>query len=165
MELLKMLSANEIVAQAVSFIILLALLRIFAWKKLLKILDDRKQKIASDFKDIEDAKKGISELKSEYEEKLARIDEAARIKIEEALENGKRIAEEARKKAGEDAQGIIESAKESIKYEVSKAKEELKDAIVDLTIKAAENVIEEKLTQKQDRALIAKFLEDLDGAK
>ncbi len=46
MELLKLLSTNEIVAQVLSFLILLFLLRKFAWKKILKILDERKEKIA-----------------------------------------------------------------------------------------------------------------------
>ena len=56
MELLKMLSASEVFAQILSFFLLLFLLRKFAWKKILGLLDQRKEKITSDFKEIENNK-------------------------------------------------------------------------------------------------------------
>jgi len=52
MELLKLLSANEIVAQIISFLLVFTLLRIFVWKHFLKILDDRRDRIASELKVI-----------------------------------------------------------------------------------------------------------------
>ena len=54
MDLLKLLTAKEIVAQIISFLLLMALLRVFAWKKLLNLLDERRARIASEFKKIED---------------------------------------------------------------------------------------------------------------
>jgi F-type H+-transporting ATPase subunit b len=165
MELLKMLSANEVVAQIVSFLILLTLLRVFAWKKILKLLDDRKEKIASEFKGIDSAKADIAKLKSDYEAKLANIDAEAKNRIDEAIERGKKITEEVRKKANEAAQDIIDNGKKSIGYELAKAKEELKDTIIDLTIKTTESMIEEKMTAESDRALVKKFLEKLDKAE
>jgi F0F1-type ATP synthase membrane subunit b/b' len=52
-ELLKMLSGSEILAQILSFFILLFLLRIFAWKKILGLLDQRKEKISSQLSEID----------------------------------------------------------------------------------------------------------------
>ena len=62
MEILKLLSANEIVAQILSFLLLLAILRIFAWKRLLKLLDDRRESIALEFRKIEDAQSAATRL-------------------------------------------------------------------------------------------------------
>jgi F0F1-type ATP synthase membrane subunit b/b' len=56
MELLKLLSGSEIVAQIISFLVLLFILRIFLWDKVLKVLDNRRERIASEFKQIEDTK-------------------------------------------------------------------------------------------------------------
>ena len=165
MEFLKLLSTNEIIAQVISFLLLLFLLRIFAWKKLLKLLDDRKEKIASEFKSIDDAKLEISKLKTDYEARISNIEETAKVKIEQALENGRKITEEVREKAHEEAQGIINSAKKDIKYELEKAKEELKDKIIDLTISAAEMVIQEKLTAEDDKKIVKDFLEKVDELK
>ena len=56
MELLKMLSGNEIVAQILCFFLLLFLLKHFAWKKILDLLDQRKEKISSQLGEIENTK-------------------------------------------------------------------------------------------------------------
>ncbi len=162
MDLLRMLSANEIIAQVLGFLLLLFLLRIFAWKKILGLLDQRKEKISSEFKKIDDAKAEIEKLKSEYQSKLDGIEATAEDKIKEAAAEGKKIVDEVRKKAHEEAQDIINNAKKNIGYELSKAKEDLKDEIVDLTIKATENMIREKLTGETDKKLIEDFLDKLD---
>ncbi|MDD5085671.1 MAG: F0F1 ATP synthase subunit B [Candidatus Omnitrophica bacterium] len=165
MELLKLLSANEIIAQILSFLLLLFILRAFAWKKILKLLDDRKARIESEFKRIEDAKKAVEVLKEEYESKLHAIGEEAKSKIAEAIASGEKLTEEIRRKAYDDAQDIVERARDGLKHELAIAREGLKEQIIDLTIKAAEEVIREKLTEEGDRKLVADFLERVEGMK
>ena len=164
MELLKLLSANELVAQTVSFLILLALLRIFLWKRFLKILDDRRERIASELKDVEDKKAVIEGLKNEYESKMKGVEDAARRRIEESIEEGKRISGEIREDAQEAAQKVIADSKETIRRELVKAREELHGEIVDITIRAAEKVIEETLTESSDRKIVEDFLKRIDKA-
>ena len=159
MELLKLLSLNEIVAQVVSFLLLLALLRVFAWNKILKLLDDRRDRIALEFRKIEEAKNEAAKSRLEYEEKISRIHEERKRIIQEALSEGKAITDEVRKKANLEAQEIIASAKDNIKYELAAAKEELKEKIVDLTILSTEHIIQEKFTEEDDKKLIRDFLE------
>jgi len=86
MEILKLLNANELVAQVISFLILLAILRAFVWKRFLKILDDRRENIVSELKGIEDAKSYVAKIRSDHEGRLAKIETEAREKIREALE-------------------------------------------------------------------------------
>ncbi|MDD5731009.1 MAG: F0F1 ATP synthase subunit B [Candidatus Omnitrophica bacterium] len=164
MELLKLLSTNEIVAQVISFLLLFFLLRKFAWKSILGLLDSRKEKIASEFKKIEEAKLQLDIIKADYEEKLASIKAAAEKIILEAAAEGRQVTDEIRKKAHLEAQEIINNARQNIQSELAKAKEELKEKVVDLTIKATENIIREKLTGDDDRLLINDFLEKLDEA-
>jgi len=158
MGLLNLLSTSEIIAQIASFLLLLFILRVFAWKKILALLDARKERIAAELKDIEDTKLEIAKLRSEYEGKLASISEEARQKIQAAVQEGKGIEEQLKKAGNLEAQKIIEAARDNIKYEIAKAKEELKEKIIDISIKAAETVIEEKLAEKQDRNLVENFL-------
>lgn len=157
-----MLSTNEIIAQIVGFLILLALLRAFAWRKVLGFLDKRKERLAAEFKKIEEAKAEIERIRLDYDAKLTSIDQAAKHRIHDAVNESKVILEGARKNAHIQAQEIIDNAKNSIKYELAKAKDELKNEIIDLTIKAAENVIKEKLTEKGDRQIVQDFLDGLD---
>lgn len=155
------ISIKEIIVQIINFLILFFLLRIFAWKRLLGFLDGRKARISAEFARIEDSKAEIAELKSEYAEKLSLIEAQAKEKIKEAIDEGKKISLEIKKGAYLEAQKIMETSRADIKYELSKAKEELKKDIVDLTMQAAESVIQEKLSEDQDRKIIKNFLDNV----
>ncbi len=157
-----MLSANEILAQVLSFFLLLFLLRRFAWKKILGLLDQRREKISSEFAEIENSKLEIAKLKSDYEAKISLIADQAQAKIKEAIEEGKEINSQMRKKAYEDAQDIITEARNQVKYEVTKVQEQLKDKIVDIALGAARSVIQERLTEEGDRKIVENFIKEIE---
>lgn len=164
MELLKLLSANEIVAQVISFLILLFMLRAFAWKKLLKLLDERKERIASEFRSIEDTKRDVQGLKAEYETRLLKIEESAKARIQEAVVEAEKIVHEIKKNANLEAQKIIDDSRKNILYETARAKEKLRDEIIDLIVSATEQVVSGKIKSEDDKKLIAEFLERVDKA-
>lgn len=159
MELSSLLNAREVIAQIISFLILLFILRLIAWKRVLAFLDARKERIANELRDLENARRKAEEFKSEYEARLSKIDEEAGRRIKQAVDEGRQLQEDLKRSAHKDAQMIIDSARANIKYELSKAKEELKEKIIDLSIRAAENVIQEKLTEEQDKKLVKDFLD------
>lgn len=165
MELLKLLSANELVAQAVSFLMLLAILRIFLWKRFLKILDDRKRGIALELNGIESARQDVAAMKADYESHLSRINEEAREKLGQAQEEGRAAAEAIKKKAEEESQKFFENAKANIAIEIANAREGLKDKIVEISVEVAEKVIEERLTEETDKKLAEKFLKEIESNK
>ncbi len=165
MELLRSLSANEVVAQVVSFLLLLTLLRIFAWKKLLKMLDDRRERIASEFRKIDEAQSAVEKLRADYDKRLAGIEAEARAKIQEAVAEGKKVSQEIREGARQEARTILDKAQENIEIEVSKAKQELKEKVVELTLGTTEKLLKEKITDEKDRKLASEFLDDLEKVK
>lgn len=161
MELLKMLSASEILAQVLSFFILLFLLRQFAWKKILSLLDQRKEKISAELGEIENTRLQIANLKADYESKISNLATVAQEKINQAVEQAKAVTVQMRKKAHEEAQDIIVAARLQVKIEVSKAQDQLKERIVDLVLDAARIVIQEKLTEDGDRKIIEDFIQEI----
>jgi len=165
MEFFKLLSTNEIVAQIVNFLLLLFLLRIFFWKRILKILDARKSRIASELARIEETKQEVERLRLEYQKHLDSIDEESRARIEEALKKGRMLVDEMRKEAHDQAQKMVEAAKQDIRYKIAKAKEEVKEQLIDLTIKATQNLISEKLTPDDDKKIVEDFLREVDKTK
>ena len=165
MELLRSLSANEIVAQVVSFLLLLTLLRIFAWNKLLKMLDDRRERIASEFRRIEEAQSAVEKLKVDYDKRLAGIEAEARAKIQEAVAEGKKVSQEIREGARQEARTILDKAQENIEIEVSKAKQELKQKVVELTLGTTEKLLKEKITDEKDKKMASDFLDELENVK
>jgi F-type H+-transporting ATPase subunit b len=164
MELLKLLSANELVVQFLNFFLLLFLLRVFFWKKMLGLLDARREKIIAENKRIEDARLETERIKASYEDELKAFRKAAQEKMNEAIHTGRHVAEGIEKKARNEAEKIIEAGRAEIRKEVARAKSEMKDQVVDIAIEVARNMIEEKLTEADDRKLAETFLKELDKA-
>ena len=165
MELLKLLSASQIFAQILSFLFLFFVMRIFVWKKFLKLLDDRKARIASELKSIDEARLEVAKVMGEYERRIGAIDNAAKAKIEEAVAEGERIAGEILEKARFEAEKAGIDAREIINVEIRKAREDLKKDIVDITIAVAEKVIAEKFTEAGDRKLVEDFIQKAEALK
>jgi len=165
MELLKLLSASQVFAQILSFLVLFFIMRVFVWKKFLKLLDDRKARIASELKAIDEARLDVTKVMSEYERKLGSIDNAAKTKIEEAVAEGARIAREIIDKARFEAEKVGIDSREIIEGEIRKAREDLKKDIVDITISVAEKIISEKLTGADDRRMVEEFIKKAEALK
>jgi len=165
MELLKLLNITEIIVQLISFLILLVLLRVFAWKRILNILQSRRERIADEFNAIEKAKAEAARLKHEYEASIRDIEEKAKELINKAVEEARRETSETRKIAYAQAQDIISDARKNIAYELKRAQDEVKDKIVDLAIAAAETVIREKFDEKEDRKIVEEFIKNIDKAE
>ena len=153
---------QQIVSQAVSFLILLWLLRRFAWRPLLAILDQRRARIEEEFRKIAQSKTELIRLQEEYRQRLATIDEEARTKIQQAILEGKRIALEVQEQARAQAQGVMVKAKETVELELAKAKVTLRDQIAAMTMEAVERVLRQKLDAKTDRHVVETALDELE---
>lgn len=156
------INLKELAVQMVNFLLLLFLLRKFLWKRFLGILDERREKIVKEFKTIEETKSEISRLQHEYQEKLNQIEEISRQHLQKAVQDGQRIAAELSRQAGTEAERIIHSAQEEVRFEIKKAKEELKETVVDLTIRATEGMIREKLNPQTDKKLVENLLKEME---
>ena len=159
------LSLQEILTQAGAFILLVWVLKKMAWIPLLKLLDERREKISSSFREIEQTKKDVEKLKADYERAQNQIAEEARVKIQAGIDEGKRVGREVQEEARREARGILEKAKEDIQLEIAKAKVALRNEIADLTLAATERLLEEKLDETKDKEIVLDFIEDLEKLK
>lgn len=162
MEILQLLSVNEIVAQLICFFAVFFLLRIFLWKNFLKILDDRKSRIKDELQNIDSAKAEVASLKNDFAAKLHSIDQIAAARYEATLKGGREAADEIKDRARQEAQQIVSEAKAEIERTVIKTKAELRKEVVDLTLLATQKLIEEKLTTDDDRRLVSNFIDQLE---
>ena len=151
----------QFVVNILAFLLLLAILKKFAWGSLLKLIDERRDKIASEFEGIEKAKQELEKLKVEYQAHLTKIEEEARGKIQQAINDGRRIASEIEEDARTHARETLEKTKETVTLEVAKARVELKEQIVDLAIQATHKVLQQNLDEETDRRMIEAFIKDI----
>ncbi|OGW88162.1 MAG: ATP synthase F0 subunit B [Omnitrophica bacterium RIFCSPLOWO2_01_FULL_50_24] len=159
------ISIPEVLTQAFAFILLVFLLKKFAWKPLLKLLDERRQKIQLGLAQIERTKSEVDALKSDYEQRQAHIQEEMRKKLQQAIAEGKLIAKEIQEGARGEARALLEKAKTDIQLETEKAKIVLKNEIADLAVSAAERLIQEKMDAQKDKGLALRFIKELEQLK
>ena len=151
----------QFVTNVLAFFLLLAILKKFAWGALLKLIDERKEKIADEFAGIDRTKGELAKIKEEYQQHLVRIEEEARGKIQQAIAEGRRIASEIEEGARTRNRESIEKAKETIALEVAKAREGLREQVVDLAIQATHKVLQQHLDEETDRRMIEAFIREV----
>jgi F-type H+-transporting ATPase subunit b len=145
----------------VSFGVLAFILGKWGWPMLLKALNKREKAIADSLNAAQKAREEMQMLTAHNEDLL----KEAKIERDELLRNARltseKIIEDARIKATEEADRIVENARESINYEKLKAMHELKNQIANLSIEIAEKLMRAELSDKQNaNNLIQRELEN-----
>ncbi len=145
-----------------SFGVVVFVLGKFAWKPILKSIKEREQSIEDALHAADKARDEMKNLvfsnekmkKEAIEERDALLSEARKIKDS--------IIEEARVKAKEEYNRIIESAKDSIEYEKKAAMTELKNQIALFSIHIAEKILEKELSESsKQEEYINKLLDEI----
>lgn len=148
--------------QLVAFLIVLWVLRKYAWGKLLGLMEHRREFIASEFESIEKGKADVEALREKYEKELSEIDTTARARIQEAVSEANDLAAGIKEDARKEAVSMRVKTKQDIDLELDKANVELRDRMVGAVITVTEKLIRERLDSDKHRALISDFLEEVD---
>jgi F-type H+-transporting ATPase subunit b len=151
----------QVFTQIVGFLLLLWLLRKFAWTPMLTGLDDRRKTIATAFSDIKATKDDLARLQGDYEARVQEIEKQARVRIQEGIAEGERIARGITDQARTDANAILSKAKENIASEVASARMQIRNEVANLALKTAEKVIRSEINEQKNKAIILQYMEEL----
>jgi F-type H+-transporting ATPase subunit b len=153
---------QQIVTHALGFLIVVWLLKKYAWGPVMEMLEERREKIVGDFREIELRQQDVRQQEELYQQKIKEIEAERRQKLLEGVNEGQRLANELKSNAQTEAKEIISKSKEETVREVAKAKVQLKKDMVEITMSAAEKILAEKLNAEKDRELVAGFIEKLE---
>ena len=132
-----------IIAQVLNFIILLAILAKFCYKPLLKVMDDRRNRI-------------INNLDSaQYAQQLADARAEATAIVDKATKIGQKLHDDYMSQAQEEKEQLMATAREHIEQEKQQAMLDVRTEVISLATEIAGKVVSEKLTGAEDQALIA----------
>jgi F-type H+-transporting ATPase subunit b len=148
--------------QIIGFLIVLWILKLFAWKPLLKMLDDRRNKIIGDIEAAENTRADADKLLDDYNAKLKDIETEARSKIQDAVSEGNKIAAEIRENARDEAHKIVEKSREELARDVAKARVQLRDDMIEMALRSAEKVINAKLDDSEHKRMLDDFLKEVE---
>jgi len=144
------------------FLILLFLLRKFAWKPIVTALKEREESIEKALNEARTAREEIENLKLENDKILTQAKLERDAMLRQAKEFGDSIINQAKENAQKEGKLILAETRELVKREKEQAMQELKNEIGDLVIKTASKVIRQELTSNdQQKKIIEESLKDL----
>lgn len=144
-----------------TFIVLLVILKKFAYKPFLATLEQRRKKIEEGVTKSEEAEKSLVKIRALAEE----VKEAGERKSKELIMAAEGKAQERAKAIAAAAEAekakVIENAKLAMAKEQAQAKERQEKAAFDLAMAVSEKFLTEKITKDQDRKLIEKLAAEM----
>jgi F-type H+-transporting ATPase subunit b len=154
------ISLPTLLAQIVTFIILFGLLYLVAYKPVMRMLDERSKKIKDSMEQTEYIKERTARAEEEAKKRIEAAGKEGQELIVRATRTGEEVRQQAQQKAEEEAQSLINRARVEIQRERDGAIDVLRREFADLTIMAAEKVIDRSLDKKAHRDIIDKVLEE-----
>lgn len=149
-----------LIAFVINFIILFVLLNLFAYKPVLKMLEQRQAKIKVSMDQAEKIRQETARSEEEIKAHLEKARKEGQSVIAQATQIGERLKEEAKQGARQEAESLIAKARTEIKLERDKTVDALRAEFADIAILAAEKVIKETIDKKKHRKLIDEVLKE-----
>jgi F-type H+-transporting ATPase subunit b len=144
----------------INFIVLFVLLRLFLYKPVMKMLDERAKRTKEGMELAEATKKEFEQAKVEVQKKIEKGRQEAQAILTQAMQVGERLKEESRQEAQKQAQAIVDRTRAELETERDKIVGDLRREFVDISISAAEKVIKETLDKEKHRKLIEETLRE-----
>ena len=129
------------------------------------LLEARRQKIAGEFAEADRRKAEADQMRAKYEQELRDIEAQKRVKLQEGVAEGQRVAGEIRAQAQKEAVDRLARAQDEIAREREKAKELVKEQIIRISMRSAEKILREKLDESHQRKLVDEFIDEVGAAR
>lgn len=146
----------------VTFVIVLIVLRRFAFGPIQQVIDTRRQAIVADLDAAQAAREEAQASLAEYRQQLAE----ARKEANKIVEDARRVGDERRAAAVAELEAektrLMQQTREEIQSETRQALNAIKQQVADLTLAATEKVVRAQLDEAEQRRLIDEALADVD---
>lgn len=144
------------------FVILIFVLKKFAWKPILTAIEERENGIEEALLQAEKAREEMKSLKAENEQIMQQAREERDAMLKEAKAMKEREVEAAKEIAKIEADKIIEAARRTIESEKNLAIAEVKNQVASLSLEVAEKVLRDNLkSEDQQKNLVDKLINEI----
>ncbi len=146
---------------ALTFVIVLLILKKVAWGPIITALEEREKGIQSSIDTAHKAKDEAEAILRQNRELLAKADAESDKIIREGKEYADKLRTDINEKAQAEAQKMISSAKDEIEQEKRRALQELRNEVADLAVKGAEKIIRTALDADIQKKIVDSMIQDL----
>ena len=150
-----------LIAQILNFLVLLAILAKFAYKPLLKAMDDRRNRIINDLDSAEQTRLDAEALKEQYAEQLAGARQEATEIVNKANQIAQNLHDELVEQARVEQESLLANAKERIEQEKQQALLDIRSEVIKLSTLIAGKIVNQKLNSANDQKLVTDIADDV----
>lgn len=152
-QLLKSLNIDPLVLllNGVLFLVLLAILNAIFWKPMMKHLDARKSEISGAYKAVDDTRREMENLRTEYQGRLAHIEAEARGRIQSTVRDAQHQRETMIAEARERAEEIMRQGAESVEQEKQETLAGMRTTLDDVAMRALAKALQAEPDPAQKR--------------
>ena len=165
MDILNSLGINlgAVLWHTVNFLILLFVIQRFLYKPVVRMLDERSNRIRESLAHAEQVQAETARLEAESKSILDEARRDGQQILAQANRTAEQIMAEARRQAQSEGERLIERARDEIGRERDQAFQELREQVADLAVSAAGRVVQRSLDDTAHRELVRQFLADDTG--
>ncbi len=145
-----------------TFLVVLYILKKFAWGPILSSLKEREDSIEEALQSAQKAREEMGKLQADNEKILAEAREERSKMLKDAKDMQQKMIDEAKQKASQEADKMIEAARRAIENEKEAAISEMKENIASLSVLIAEKILKHQLDDsKKQKELMDQYLKDI----
>ena len=157
------LTLGTILAQMLNFFILVWILARFAYKPLVSMMQERKERIAKDLADAEAARNEAEQFKADYAAQIANARQEAQQIVEKAVQQAEATTREQLAAAREQIEREKERARQDIVNERDRAMNNLRNEVISLSVVMATKVVAKDMDSETNTKLIEDAIAKLDS--
>ncbi|WP_156290876.1 F0F1 ATP synthase subunit B [Oceanobacillus salinisoli] len=155
------LRIGDMIVQLVTFLILLYLLKKFAWGPLMNMMQKREEYVAGEIEAAEKSRKEAEQASQEAANQLKQVKQEAQQMIEEAKSAGLKQEQDIVEAANKQAELIKKQAQQEIENEKEQAIQALQDQVASLSVLIASKVVEKEINEQDQEKLISEYLKEV----
>lgn len=152
---------GTVIAQFLNFFILVFILAKFAYKPLLKIMQERRAKIADDIDSAEIAKAEAEKLKADYEQQIRNARQEAQEIVEKAVKEAETISQQQLSELRAQISSEKEKAQKELELEHQRAMDSLRSEVISLSMAIAGKLVEKNMNSEVNTKLVDETIEKL----
>tara|TARA_B100000949_G_scaffold233425_1_gene249790 strand:+ start:2610 stop:3116 length:507 start_codon:yes stop_codon:yes gene_type:complete len=145
------------------FVVLLTLLKKFAWGPLLVALEERQEGIRKSLDDAEQVRKELEQVQRDAKAILSKARAEADSILSETRVDAEKVRDDLRQQAQNEAQSIVQNAERQIQLETDRAVSQIREEAVELSLSIASKLIRRNLTKEDNQTLIDEALKQVES--
>ncbi|MCT2882182.1 F0F1 ATP synthase subunit B [Lentilactobacillus buchneri] len=149
----------------ITFLVLMWLVKIVAWKPITKMMQDRSDKIVNDIDSAKESRTKAAELAQKRQAELDKTRDDANTIINTAKQNGQRQQEQIVEDARNEASNLKSSAEKDIEQERQEALANSRKVVASLSVEIASKIISKELNEDDQKGLVDSYIEGLGKQK